>query len=351
MEAAAPPAGGDLVSVIIPTVRRPVLVRRAVDSVRRQTHAGLEIIVIIDGPDEATRLALGAIDEPRMRVLLNAVAEGPGPARNRAAAQARGEWVAFLDDDDEWLPDKLARQLAGQSPDRDVLLSCRCRVETPRATYVWPRRLCGRREPVDEYLYARRALRRGETYLATPTVMLPRRLFAASRFGLTPQNEDTTLLLWATKTLGAELIMLPDVLVVIHAEEARWSHGTVFDWRQSLDWLDGMGGLITRRAYGGFVLVTLGSQAADQGDRAAIGVLLGRALRRGAPTPLQLLLFLGFWAVPRGLRRRLRAAGARLRPAPPTAPAGAATETSRPSKRDQPWPDRPDPGARRDGDG
>ncbi len=150
MDAAAPPAGGDLVSVIIPTVRRPVLVRRAIDSVRRQTHASLEIIVIIDGPDEATRLALGAIDEPRMRVLLNAVAEGPGPARNRAAAQARGDWVAFLDDDDEWLPDKLARQLAGQSPDRDVLLSCRCRVETPRAAYVWPRRLCGRREPVDE---------------------------------------------------------------------------------------------------------------------------------------------------------------------------------------------------------
>jgi len=309
-----PAPNPSLVSVVIPTIRRPVLVLRAVDSVRRQTHAALEIIVIIDGPDEPTRIALQAVDDPRLIVLQNAASEGPGPARNRAAQRARGDWIAFLDDDDEWLPEKLARQLAGRSPDQDVVLSCRCRVETPRAAYVWPHRLCGPREPIDEYLFARPSLQRGDAYLATPTFVLPRRLFAASGFGTTQQNEDTTLLLRATKRLGAELVMLPDVLVVIHTEEARWSFGSVFDWRDSLRWLDAMGDLFTRRAYSGFALVTLGSQAAGQGDHAAIPVLLRAAFARGAPTRNQIALFVAFWAVPQGVRQRLRAARARLRP-------------------------------------
>ncbi len=313
MTAAIAATGAPLVSVIIPTIRRPRLVLRAVESVRRQTHDALEIIVIVDGPDDATIAALQGIDDPRLTVLQNAVSEGPGPARNRAALQARGDWIAFLDDDDEWLPEKLGRQLAGRTADQDILLSCRCRVETPRATYVWPTRLCEPQEPVDEYLFARRSLQRGDAYLATPTFLLPRRLFAASTFGATQQNEDTTLLLRVTKQLGATLVMLPDVLVVIHTEEARWSFGSVFDWREALRWLDDMGALFTRRAYSGFALVTLGSQAADQGDHAAIPVLLRAAIRRGAPTPVQLALFAAFWAVPQSLRQRLRAARARFR--------------------------------------
>ncbi|MBS0559425.1 MAG: glycosyltransferase family 2 protein [Proteobacteria bacterium] len=301
-----------MVSVIIPTIRRPELVRRAIESVTRQTCASLEIIVIVDGPDEATWNALQAIADPRLRVLRNDAPMGPGPARNRAAQAAHGDWVAFLDDDDEWLPEKLARQLDGRSPEDDVVLSCRCRIETARAVYVWPQRLYSSDEPVDEYLFARRSLRRSDAYLATPTIVLPRRLFLATGFGATEQNEDTTLLLRLTKTMGAELVMLPDILTVIHTEEARWSIGSVFDWRESLDWIDAMGSLITRAAYSGFLLVTLGSQAADQGDPLAIPTLLGRAFRRGRPTLRQLLLFAAFWAVPQRVRQRVRETASRL---------------------------------------
>jgi len=288
------------------------LVRRAIESVARQTWPCLEIIVIVDGPDEATCDTLRRIDDPRLRVIRNDMPMGPGAARNRAAQEARGAWIAFLDDDDEWLPDKLTRQLAGRSPEDNVVLSCRCRVETPRAAYNWPQRLYGADEPIDEYLFARRSLRRSDAYLATPTVVLPRRLFLSTGFGTTQQNEDTTLLLRATKSMGAELVMLPDILTVIHSEEARWSTGSVFDWRDSLDWIDAMGSLITPRAYSGFLLVTLGSQAADQGEVKAIGTLLNRAFRHGRPTLRQLALFAAFWTVPQRLRRRCREALSRL---------------------------------------
>ena len=106
-----------LVSVIIPTTGRPKLVLRALASVLGQTHGELEVIVVVDGPNPETIAALGGIADPRVRVLQNRESLGPGPARNIGAAQARGEWIAFLDDDDEWMPQKLEIQLAGASVD------------------------------------------------------------------------------------------------------------------------------------------------------------------------------------------------------------------------------------------
>ena len=156
------------------------------------------------------------------------------------AEQARGEWIAFLDDDDEWLPRKLETQLAGASVDELAMLSCRCRVLTNHAAYEWPRRIYDGRFPVDEYLWGRRSLFRGEAYLATASYLMPRRLFAAAQFGTTRHNEDDTLLLRLTKQLGARITMVPEVLVVIHAEDQSLSLGANFAWREALAWLDGM---------------------------------------------------------------------------------------------------------------
>src|SRR5579859_2653801 len=96
-----------VVSVIIPTVRRPTLLARAADSVLTQTMRDLELIVIVDGPDDATVASLATIRDDRLRVIQIPSSIGPGNARNAGAATARAPWIAFLDDDDEWLPQKL----------------------------------------------------------------------------------------------------------------------------------------------------------------------------------------------------------------------------------------------------
>ena len=62
---------------------------------------------MVDGPDEATTSALAEVDDPRLRVVELASRSGPGGARNAGVAESRGEWVAFLDDDDLWHPRKL----------------------------------------------------------------------------------------------------------------------------------------------------------------------------------------------------------------------------------------------------
>ena len=99
------------VSAVIPTRNRHQLVLRAVHSVLTQTYENLEAIVVIDGPDSVTRSALGAIVDPRLRVVELEHSVGGSDARNRGVREARGEWVALLDDDDEWLPSKIEKQV------------------------------------------------------------------------------------------------------------------------------------------------------------------------------------------------------------------------------------------------
>ncbi len=300
-------------SVIIPTTRRPTLIGRAVASVLAQTMSSLEIIVVVDGPNPETIAALAQLDDRRISVIQNDSPAGAGAARNLGAAHARGAWLAFLDDDDEFLPRKLEIQLA-LAGDRTVLVSCRSRVVTQHATYTWPRTLYDGRQPIDEYLFDRKTLFRGATLLQTSSYLLPRPLFERTRFGDSRQNEDTTLLLRITKAAGASIVVAPETLVVLHTEEARDSLGRSYDWREMLAWADGVRDMLTARAYSGFCLVYLGSQAARTRQWQGLPVLLWRAFRSGSPTPAQLAAFFAFWIIPMGLRRRLRALAFPMRP-------------------------------------
>lgn len=100
------------VSVIIPTHHRPALLGRAIDSAVSQSFADLEVLVVDDGPGaDAERVARGAGDD-RVRYLRHASSRGASAARNTGLQHARGEFVAFLDDDDTWFPEKIARQMA-----------------------------------------------------------------------------------------------------------------------------------------------------------------------------------------------------------------------------------------------
>ncbi|HLX18949.1 MAG TPA: glycosyltransferase [Gaiellaceae bacterium] len=101
-----------LVSVVIPTRDRATLLLHTLETVRRQEGARLEIIVVDDGSVDDTPGALAGVDDSRLRVLRRSGAGGVAAARNLGIAASTGEWVAFLDDDDVWVPDKLRKQLA-----------------------------------------------------------------------------------------------------------------------------------------------------------------------------------------------------------------------------------------------
>jgi glycosyltransferase involved in cell wall biosynthesis len=107
------------VSVIIPTYNRAATLGRAIESVLSQDHRALELIVVDDGSSDATPDLLASIDDPRLRCVRQPN-RGVSAARNRGIAEAHGDYIAFLDSDDEWLPGKLSVQvdrLAGSASD------------------------------------------------------------------------------------------------------------------------------------------------------------------------------------------------------------------------------------------
>jgi glycosyltransferase involved in cell wall biosynthesis len=99
------------VSVIIPTHNRSTLLPLTLHSVLRQREVDLEVIVVDDGSGDDTPEFLRRMDDPRVRALRHEAAQGVSAARNHGIEEARGRWVAFLDDDDLWAPQKLSLQL------------------------------------------------------------------------------------------------------------------------------------------------------------------------------------------------------------------------------------------------
>lgn len=103
-----------LVSVIIPTAyRKPTTLQRAVSSVLGQTYPKLEVIVVDDNAESGISSEIKAMfkNVPQVKYIKNIGSHGACAARNVGISCAKGELVAFLDDDDEWLPEKIARQV------------------------------------------------------------------------------------------------------------------------------------------------------------------------------------------------------------------------------------------------
>lgn len=96
------------ISVIIPTYNRTDVLPRCLDSVFRQTRPADEVIVIDDGSNDGSSKLITA-EYPQVKLIQQANG-GVSLARNRGIRQASGEWIALLDSDDEWLPEKLAQQ-------------------------------------------------------------------------------------------------------------------------------------------------------------------------------------------------------------------------------------------------
>jgi glycosyltransferase involved in cell wall biosynthesis len=118
-----------LVSVIIPTHKRASLLRRAVQSVLEQTYTSLEIIVVENGESSEGKVVIEVFRRLHPGVPFRYVYQRQGSlprARNAGICAARGEHLAFLDDDDVWLPTKLERQVAVLDHDPGIgLVTCR----------------------------------------------------------------------------------------------------------------------------------------------------------------------------------------------------------------------------------
>lgn len=100
-----------IVSVVIPTYNRAYLLGRAIRSVLDQTYQDFELIVVDDGSSDNTGEVVATFADPRIHYLRHEKNRGAAAARNAGIEASRGDYVAFLDSDCEWLPEKLQKQI------------------------------------------------------------------------------------------------------------------------------------------------------------------------------------------------------------------------------------------------
>ena len=106
-------ATNDLVSIIMPSYNTAKYISNSIDSVLAQTYTDWELIIVDDcSTDNTDEIVKGYLNDERIRYLKNETNSGAAVSRNYALREAKGKWIAFLDSDDLWEPEKLEKQIA-----------------------------------------------------------------------------------------------------------------------------------------------------------------------------------------------------------------------------------------------
>jgi teichuronic acid biosynthesis glycosyltransferase TuaG len=215
-----------LVSVIVPTWNRPVLLAEALASVRAQTFADWECVVADDGstdetPSVAERFAR---EDPRFSLVQLSHSGSHGRARNAGIAGSRGPLIAFLDDDDLWREEKLARQVAAlaEAPEAALVF---CRVERfGEGTGLWPRRAREKRPSFERLLLG--------NFIPCSTVLARRAALGAA--GLFPEGVVATpdYELWLLMARAAPILAMPDALCRYRVHEGNMSQQKALEFEE-----------------------------------------------------------------------------------------------------------------------
>jgi glycosyltransferase involved in cell wall biosynthesis len=303
-----------LVTVVVPTYDRLPLLLQAIDSVRAQTYPRWELVVADDGSRDGTARHVASLADPRVRVVALPHTGHPGRVRNAGWRAGTGAYVAFLDSDDLWLPEKLAAQV-------DAL-----RGSAARWSYTAYEAMdeAGRTVPLRSGTaearsgWVLREVLSAELGVCTSTLVAERRLLdelggflESDRLAL---RGDLELALRLAHHAPAAAV--PRVLMRLREHPARTTRhvGDPFDrtarvYDEFLGWCRDPALCRVARRRRGLHLARSGALRLGRGEHAAAARLFARALADGAP-PLA-------WAraVLHGLRERL--AGERTEPGHP----------------------------------
>lgn len=214
-----------MVSVIIPTYKRAKAIFETIKSVLNQDYSDFEVLVISDGPGEDTRKVIEGFGDARIKYYEIEHSGRPAVPRNFGIDKARGEYIAFCDDDDIWLPDKLRLQMDKISEDKEIgLVYTQCLLKNGKQERVIPHK--GKQGFIFKELFL------SYCFIATSSVLVRREIVeAVGAFDEGPKLriiEDFDLWLRAARACKIGFI---NKLLVVHKEnensisKGNWGHG------------------------------------------------------------------------------------------------------------------------------
>ncbi len=264
-------------SVVIPVYNRERELERALASIAAQTHPVAEVVIVDDrSTDRSVEVATSFQGPFELVVLRHTHNAGASAARNTGLAAARGRWIAFLDSDDAWLPEKIERQLRqlGDSRPDDLVLLSRVIVRGPFGDTIEPPQVKAEEVGIADYLFRQRGI------VQLGTMLLPARFARTVRFEVGQQiNEDWEFCL-SLEEAGAKFGMLEEPLLVWHDDRRgdRLSLGAPPE--ALLDWLERHKQRLSQKAYLARK-ATIAPRLRDQAPLRALGWIL-RARLEGA---------------------------------------------------------------------
>ena len=282
------------VSVVILSYNRPRLLQRAVRSALAQKYTDLDVVVVVNGADGATEKALAGIADKRLRVIIFPVPVGAAKARNLGVTAAWGDWIGFMNDEDEWLPEKtvLQMEVARSSKYLYPIVTSQFIVRASREDLAVPPTVPF--QGLSEIQHASDRSAYSEGLLSTITMLFPKDLYAHVPVPEIPgRNQELDWMLRMIEHAGAGIEFVGKPLAVGHTTGQDRGVNVAGDWKSSFEWLESVRETITRRAYAGFITSRVAPQAARQGALRELPFLLNRMLTYGAPTADDIRLFLG----------------------------------------------------------
>lgn len=212
-------ASSFLVSVIISTYNRSEYLLRSVKSVLAQTYENFELLIIDDASTDETTDVINSFLDPRIRYIRHERNKGGPAARNTGIENSKGELIAFLDDDDEWMPEKLQKQvdLLSHAPANVGLVYCGLLVIGPDGQTIVHKDIPFLQGSVYEYLL------RGSGIGTVSRVLVRRSCFDKAGFFDEQLKSCQDWDMWLRVARLFDVEFIPDVLVKIYQHDAQIS--------------------------------------------------------------------------------------------------------------------------------
>lgn len=162
------------ISVIIPMYNSEATIQRVISSVLIQTYNNLEVIIVDDASSDCSADIINSIKDSRIKYIKNQKNMGPAASRNIGVKQARYDYIAFEDSDDEWLPDKLKMQMELMNSDKELgLVYCAYTYTTEKSQIKVPPN-CYKKEELEGYIFE--SIWK-ENKIGTPTILMKKECF------------------------------------------------------------------------------------------------------------------------------------------------------------------------------
>lgn len=271
------------VAVVIPTIGRPSLIR-AVKSANEQT-VPVRTIVVLDRPAQENSVTESLAGLQYELHMTTGGVRG-GSARNLGVrASADVDFVAFLDDDDEWKPSKIASQLEIAMNEAGSVVSCLTELRG-KATRVLPERPFTGSTDMATYLLDRSTITLRRNFMQTSSLLIPRALALEIQWDEALRRHQDWDLLIRLHQAGVRIITVNEPLVTVH-QGSEESVSKSVDWASSETWLNSLTAPLSRTSKGDFLASIVARAAFGSGSFVRAFALLGKAVANHAhPTAL-----------------------------------------------------------------